>query len=68
MQTFSFWQNCSESFCKIVIHCVKSVQIWSFSGPYFPIFCLNTGKYGLGKTPHLDTFHVVITLRKSENL
>ena len=30
-----------------------------FSGPYFPIFGLNTGKYGPEKTPYLDTFHVV---------
>ena len=27
-------------------HSVESVQIRSFSGPYFPIFGLNTGKYG----------------------
>ena len=47
------------------IHCVKSVQILSFSGPYFPVFELNTkiyeiwdtGKYGLEKTPYLDTWH-----------
>ena len=26
-------------------HCVKSVSIWSFSGPYFPAFELNTEKY-----------------------
>ena len=30
-----------------------------FSGPYFPIFGLNTGKYEPEKTPYLDTFHVV---------
>ena len=30
-----------------------------FSGPYFPLFGLNTGKYGPEKTPHLDTFHAV---------
>ena len=30
-----------------------------FSGPYFPVFSLNTGKYGPGKTPHLDPFHAV---------
>ena len=24
------------------IHCVKSVQLRSFSGPYFPVFGLNT--------------------------
>ena len=23
-------------------HCVRSVRIWSFSGPYFPAFGLNT--------------------------
>ena len=27
-------------------HCLKSVHIRSFSGPYFPPFGLNTGKYG----------------------
>ena len=41
-------------------HYVKSVQILSFSGPYFPVFGLNTGKYGPEKTPYLDTFHTVL--------
>ena len=57
------------------IHCVKSVQIRIFSGPYFPAFGLNTerygdtpylsvfspnaGKYGPEKTPYLDIFHAV---------
>ena len=41
------------------MHCVKSVKIRSFSGPYFPVFSLNTGKYGPEKTPYLDTFHAV---------
>ena len=31
-----------------------------FSGPYFPVFALNTGKYGPEKTPYLDTFHAVL--------
>ena len=26
-------------------HCVKSVPIWSFSGPHFPAFGLNTERY-----------------------
>ena len=26
---------------------------------YFPVFRLNTGKYGPEKTPYLSTFHVV---------
>ena len=29
------------------------------SGLYFPVFGLNTGKYGPGITPCLDTFHKV---------
>ena len=32
-----------------------------FSGPYFPVFGLNTGKYGPEKTPYLDTFHAVVS-------
>ena len=31
-----------------------------FSGPYIPVFGLNTGKYGPGKTPYLDIFNKVI--------
>ena len=31
-----------------------------FSGPHFPAFSLNTGKYGPEKTPHLDTFDVMV--------
>ena len=27
------------------------------SVPHFPVFGLNTGKYGPKKTPYLDTFH-----------
>ena len=30
-----------------------------FPGPYFPVFGLNTEKYGPEKTPYLDTFHAV---------
>ena len=30
------------------------------SGPYFPVFGLNTGKYGLEITPYFGTFHAVI--------
>ena len=31
----------------IVFHCVKSVQIQSFSGPYIPAFGLNAEIYGV---------------------
>ena len=37
------------------------MQIRSFSGPYFPVFSPNTGKFGPEKIPHLDTFQVVTT-------
>ena len=30
------------------------------SGPYFPAFGLNSGKYGTDITPCLDTFHAVV--------
>ena len=30
-----------------------------FSGLYFPVFGLSTGKYRPEKTPYLDTFHAV---------
>ena len=41
-------------------HYVQSVQKYGvFSDPYFPVFGLNTGKYGPEKTPYLDTFHAV---------
>ena len=29
------------------------------SGPYFPVFGLNTGKYGPEITPYLDAFHAI---------
>ena len=38
---------------------MKSVQIRRFSGSYFPVFGLNTGKYRPERTPYLDTFHAV---------
>ena len=39
-----------------------------FSGPYFPVFGMNTGKYGEQKTPYLDTFHTVKIFWVSEGL
>ena len=55
-----------------VSHCVKSVRIRSFSGPYFPTFGLNTeryseslrfqsecGKIRTRKTPNTATFYAV---------
>ena len=42
------------------LHCVKSIQMWSFFGLFFVVFGLNTGKYGPEKTPYLYTFHTVL--------
>ena len=52
-------------------HCLKSVCIRSFPGPFFPAFGLNTERYGVwnaecgkirtSKTPNRDTFHSVWT-------
>ena len=33
-----------------------------FSGPYFPVFGVNTEIYGPEKTPYFDTFHAVSEL------
>ena len=53
------------------LHCVKSVRIWSYSGPHFPVFGLNTERYSLrtqsecGKmrtrvTSNTDTFYAML--------
>ena len=46
-------KNVTEKAHSNISHCVKSVRIRSYSGPYFPAFGLNTetfspnaGKYG----------------------
>ena len=62
-----------ELYCPFAAHCVKSVQMRNFSGPYFPVIGLNTeiysvnlltksetGKYGPEKTPYLDTFLALV--------
>ena len=33
-------------------HCVKGVRIRSYSGPYFPVFSPNAGKYGTDNSEH----------------
>ena len=38
------------------------------SGPYFPVFSLNTVKYGPEITPYFDTFRAVIGKRYLGNL
>ena len=54
-------------------HCVRSIHIWSFPGPYFSAFGLNTKRHGVSlhiqskcgklwtrKYPNTGTFHAVI--------
>ena len=36
-------------------HCVKSVRIWRFSGPYFPSFGLNTERYSISLHIQFDS-------------
>ena len=58
-----------------MMHGAKSVRIWSYFGPYFPAFGLNTERYGLsiriqskrGKmrtriTLNTDNFHAVLSI------
>ena len=48
------------------LRCLNKFTAWKVSqygvssGPYSPVSCPNTGKYGPEKTPYLDTFHAVI--------
>ena len=62
------------------LHCVKSVRIRSYSGPYFPTFGLNTQRYSAslrtqsecGKmqtriTPNQNTFHAVLVFYNKVN-
>ena len=59
------------------MHCLKSVRIRSYSGPYFAAFGLNTERYSVSLriqseygeirtkiTPNTDTFYAVYVLRK----
>ena len=42
--------------------CVTASKVSKYgaiSGPYFPVFGLNTGKYSPEITPYLDTFYAV---------
>ena len=57
------------------VHCVKSVGIRNYSGPYFPAFGLNTERYGVSEyqfecrkmrtrvTYNTDIFHAMMNLK-----
>ena len=40
---------------QVIVTAWKVSKYGVFSGPYFPEFSPNTGKYGSEKTPYLDT-------------
>ena len=50
---------CSTCIPTYVTTAWKLSKYGAFSGPYFPVFGQNTGKYGQKKTPYFDTFHAV---------
>ena len=58
--------NISEGLKISMLWLLNSITAWKvskygvISGPYFPVFSPNTGKYGPEKTPYLDAFHAVI--------
>ena len=75
------WKGKSSSFSHSDYHCVKSVRIRSYSGPYFPAFGLNTERYKVslriqsecGKirtriTRDTDTFHILYILALLQRL
>ena len=68
-------------FSIITLHCVKSVRIRIYSGPYFPAFWLKTevssvslriqsvcGKMWARITPTMDTFHAMLNIWRKKNM
>ena len=55
--------------CLIILSTIWKVSKYgAISGPYFPVFALNTEKYGPEITPYLATFLAVQNIWKSEKL
>ena len=53
--------NCIRTSKIIVIIALWKVSKYGdFSGPYFPVFGLNTEKYRPEKAPYLDAFHAML--------
>ena len=46
----------------LIFHCVKSVSILSFYGPYFPAFGLNTERYGVSQRKRSFLFQKISTI------
>ena len=56
-----FMKNSTPNKLPQLVTARKVSKYGVFSGPYFPVFRLNTEKYGPEKTPYLDTFDAVGT-------
>ena len=79
-----FWNACdspNEVHLNLSIHCMKSVRIRSYSGPYFLAFALDKERYGVslriqsecGKirtrlTPNTDTLYTMIARLEKINI
>ena len=59
-QTLMNWLYPTQTLDIKGVHCVSKNGI--LSGPWFPAFALNTGKYRPETTPYLDTFHAVVCI------
>ena len=47
------------TFCVTTSTARKVPKYGVFSGPYYPVLGPNKGKYGLEKTPYLESFQAV---------
>ena len=63
--TYRNYKSYSSGNHSVMITAWNVSKYRAFSGPYFPVFGLNTEIYGVEKTPYLDTFHAVDSFRKA---
>ena len=85
LTSFSYQKLAVIQFCDVKFRDYKylkdALRIWSYSGPYFPAFALNTERYfaslgiqsELGKirtriTPNKDTFHSMMIYGNNMNI
>ena len=66
METSQLICSANQIICFYMIGNIGCYTAWKvskcgvISGPYFPVFSLNTEKNGPEITPYLDTFHAMI--------
>ena len=67
LRLFSSWS--SDFKIRSICTARKVSKYGVISGPYFPLFGLNTEKYGPEIIPYLDTFHaVMVSIRHSKKI